>query len=110
MIVGSPVEVVDELLAWVADTDVDGFNLVRTVMPESLGLIVDLVVPELQNPRAFKTAYGEGTLWEKLFPAGRPGLARRMEPPAIARAPRAGRGGGMASRHSRVRARAHRGP
>ncbi|MEE7493408.1 hypothetical protein MOTC310_24320 [Methylobacterium oryzae] len=76
VIVGSPVEVVDELLAWVAETDVDGFNLVRTVMPESLDAIVDLVVPELQNRGAFKTAYGEGTLREKLFPGRSSRLSR----------------------------------
>lgn len=79
VIVGSPVEVVDELLAWVAETDVDGFNLVRTVMPESLDAIVDLVVPELQNRGAFKTAYGEGTLREKLFPGRSPRLGPTHE-------------------------------
>jgi FMN-dependent oxidoreductase (nitrilotriacetate monooxygenase family) len=69
VVVGSPVEVADELLSWVTETDVDGFNLVRTVMPESLDAVVDLLVPELQSRGAFKTAYRQGTLREKLFPA-----------------------------------------
>lgn len=68
--IGSPVEVADEMLAWASETDIDGFNLVRTVMPESLEAIVDLLIPELQSRGAFKTAYSEGTLREKLFPEG----------------------------------------
>ena len=68
--VGSASDVADQMLAWAAETDVDGFNLVRAVMPESLEAIVDLLVPELQNRGAFKTAYGAGTLREKLFGAG----------------------------------------
>src|SRR5690606_20117160 len=55
--VGSPIEVADQMEAWVTDTDVDGFNLVRTVMPESLESIVDLLIPELQSRGRFKTAY-----------------------------------------------------
>ena len=70
VIVGSPVEVADEMLDWARETDVDGFNLVRVVMPETLDSFVDLVVPELQSRGVFKTAYREGTLREKLF-AGR---------------------------------------
>ena len=70
VVVGSAGEVADELLSWAAETDVDGFNLVRTVMPESLDAVVDLLVPELQDRGVFKTAYREGTLREKLF-AGR---------------------------------------
>lgn len=68
--VGSASEVADQMLAWADATDVDGFNLVRTVMPESLEAIVDLLVPELQNRGAFKTAYRPGTLREKLFGGG----------------------------------------
>ena len=75
--VGSPVEVADQIEQWVAATDIDGFNLVRTVMPESLEAIVDLLVPELQSRGLFKTAYREGTLREKLFPDGGPRLSDR---------------------------------
>jgi len=67
-VVGSPQDVADELIAWADETDVDGFNLFRLVVPESLNAFVDLVVPELQSRGVYKTAYREGTLREKLFP------------------------------------------
>jgi len=69
-IVGSPQDVADELADWADKTDIDGFNLVRLVAPESLAAFVDLVVPELQSRGLYKTAYREGTLREKLFPEG----------------------------------------
>jgi hypothetical protein len=61
-VVGSPQDVADELIAWADETDVDGFNLFRLVVPESLNAFVDLVVPELQSRGVYKTAYSEGTL------------------------------------------------
>jgi hypothetical protein len=67
-VVGSPQDVADELADWARETDIDGFNLVRLVAPESLAAFVDLVVPELQSRGLYKTAYREGTLREKLFP------------------------------------------
>ena len=67
-VVGSPQDVADELIAWAEETDVDGFNLFRLVVPETLNAFVDLVVPELQSRGVYKTAYREGTLREKLFP------------------------------------------
>jgi FMN-dependent oxidoreductase (nitrilotriacetate monooxygenase family) len=73
-LVGSPVEVADELADWAEQTDIDGFNLVRLVTPESLEAFVDLVVPELQSRGLYKTAYAEGTLREKLFPGRGPWL------------------------------------
>src|SRR6202040_725150 len=35
VVVGSPEEVAEELIAWVEETDVDGFNLAYAVMPET---------------------------------------------------------------------------
>jgi FMN-dependent oxidoreductase (nitrilotriacetate monooxygenase family) len=75
-IVGSASEVADELLSWAEEADVDGFNLTRVVVPETLEAFVDLVVPELQDRGAFKTRYREGTLREKLFP----GTGARLKP------------------------------
>lgn len=69
-IVGSPGEVADEIISWVRDTDVDGFNLNRLVSHETLASFVDLVVPELQDRGVYKTSYDEGTLREKLFRRG----------------------------------------
>ncbi len=82
-IVGSAEQVADALQAWVAETDVDGFNLSRTVMPECLDAVVDLVVPLLQERGAYKRHYEPGTLREKLFGAG-PRLAA-PHPAAIRR-------------------------
>ncbi|MDI4657574.1 LLM class flavin-dependent oxidoreductase [Xanthobacter autotrophicus] len=73
-IVGAPGEVADEIVSWVRDTDVDGFNLNRLVSHETLEAFVDLVVPELQDRGVYKTAYDEGTLREKLFPGRGPKL------------------------------------
>jgi FMN-dependent oxidoreductase (nitrilotriacetate monooxygenase family) len=73
-VVGSPQDVADELIAWAEETDVDGFNLFRLVVPESLNAFVDLVVPELQSRGVYKTAYRNGTLREKLFPGRGPRL------------------------------------
>ena len=69
-IVGDAAQVADELQAWVAEADVDGFNLSRTVMPECWEAVVDLLVPELQARGAYKTAYAAGTYRDKLFGAG----------------------------------------
>ncbi|MBV8091109.1 MAG: hypothetical protein JO139_16370 [Alphaproteobacteria bacterium] len=48
-IVGSPEQVADQLMAWVKEADVDGFNLSRTIVPECLESFIDLVVPILQE-------------------------------------------------------------
>lgn len=73
----------EQLIGWVDDTGLDGFNLTRTVTPESFEAFIDLVVPQLQQRGRYKTAYAEGTLREKLFasqphlPAGHPGARYR---------------------------------
>ncbi|MCY1400157.1 Dimethyl-sulfide monooxygenase [compost metagenome] len=66
-LVGSPVQVADELEAWIAETGLDGFNLTRTVTPESYVDFIDLVIPELQRRGSYKTEYAGGSLREKLF-------------------------------------------
>jgi len=67
-IVGSPEQVCDSMLKWRDEGDIDGFNLVRTVEPGNLQNFIDLVIPRLQEKGAYKTAYGEGTMREQLFP------------------------------------------
>jgi len=69
-IVGDPVQVADALEGWVRDADVDGFNLSRTVMPESLDAFIALVVPLLQERGVYKAGYAPGTYREKLFGGG----------------------------------------
>ncbi|SPC15289.1 LLM class flavin-dependent oxidoreductase [Cupriavidus taiwanensis] len=69
-IVGNPSQVADTLAEWVDETGIDGFNLSRTVVPESYEDFVDLVVPALQERGRYKTAYADGTLRHKLFAEG----------------------------------------
>ena len=71
VVVGSPEKVAEELIAWVEDTDVDGFNLAYAVMPETFADFVDLVVPELQRRGRYKRDYAPGTLREKFYGRGR---------------------------------------
>jgi FMN-dependent oxidoreductase (nitrilotriacetate monooxygenase family) len=66
-IVGDADQVVEALAGWVAEADVDGFNLSRTVLPECLGDFIELVVPRLQARGMYKRGYREGTYREKLF-------------------------------------------
>jgi FMN-dependent oxidoreductase (nitrilotriacetate monooxygenase family) len=69
-IVGNPVEVADALQQWMEEADIDGFNLMRTVTPESFADFIELVIPELQNRGVYKTDYADGTLRQKLFGQG----------------------------------------
>ncbi|MGY4524689.1 LLM class flavin-dependent oxidoreductase [Pseudomonas sp. TE21394] len=84
-LVGAPEQVAEQLIAWIDETGLDGFNLTRTVTPESFENFIDLVIPQLQQRGRYKTAYAEGTLREKLFqadhpylPADHPGSAYRF--------------------------------
>ncbi len=82
-IVGSPEQVADELVAWVEEGDVDGFNLARSVIPDCIEDVVDLVVPVLQERGVYKREYAAGTYRQKLFglgdrlPPGHPAAAAR---------------------------------
>jgi len=85
-IVGSAEEVAEDLISWVDETDIDGFNLSRVVTPEGLEDFVDLVVPILQERGVYKRDYRPGTLREKLFagapllPPSHPAAAHRRAP------------------------------
>jgi len=69
-IVGSPGQVADELVSWMEEGDVDGFNLARTVVPECLESFIELVVPALQERGVYKRDYAAGTYRQKLFGRG----------------------------------------
>ncbi|MDO8252119.1 MAG: LLM class flavin-dependent oxidoreductase, partial [Rhodoferax sp.] len=69
-IVGTPVQVADQLQLWFENDAADGFNVLPPVLPGSLDDFVDLVIPELQRRGLFRTAYEGTTLRENL------GLAR----------------------------------
>jgi FMN-dependent oxidoreductase (nitrilotriacetate monooxygenase family) len=68
--VGDPAHVADQLEHWMDATGIDGFNLSYAVTPGGFEDFADLIVPELQQRRRYKTAYRDGTLREKLGVAG----------------------------------------
>jgi FMN-dependent oxidoreductase (nitrilotriacetate monooxygenase family) len=70
LIVGDAAHVADELSSWIEEGEIDGFNLARTVTPESYEDFIDIVVPELQARGIYKTAYAEGTLRNKIYGEG----------------------------------------
>ena len=70
VVVGDAATVADELSAWIDEGEIDGFNLTRTVVPESFEDFIDIVVPALQDRGVYKTAYAEGPLRRKLFSEG----------------------------------------
>lgn len=69
--VGTPSEVVDSIERWVAETDLDGFNLRQFLTPGTAEDFIALVVPELQRRGLYRTRYEESTLRERLFGQGR---------------------------------------
>ncbi|WP_129660495.1 LLM class flavin-dependent oxidoreductase [Rothia halotolerans] len=69
-IVGSGESVARELVEWVEETGVDGFNLAYAITPGTFEDVVEYVVPELQRLGAYPEEYEEGTLRHKLFGAG----------------------------------------
>ncbi|MDB5556884.1 MAG: monooxygenase protein [Rhizobium sp.] len=68
--VGDAAHVADELASWIEEGEIDGFNLTRTVTPESYEDFIDIVIPELQDRGIYKTSYDDGALREKLFSEG----------------------------------------
>jgi FMN-dependent oxidoreductase (nitrilotriacetate monooxygenase family) len=84
VLIGSGIEIAEDLRGWVEDTGVDGFNLAYALTPGSFADVADLVVPELQTRGLYKHDYASGTLREKLFgrgarlPASHPAAAVRM--------------------------------
>ncbi|OXM75097.1 MULTISPECIES: LLM class flavin-dependent oxidoreductase [Amycolatopsis] len=69
-IVGSPATVAAELIRWMDETGVDGFNLGHAVKHADIADFIELVVPELQRRGAMWTEYEGSTLREKLYGPG----------------------------------------
>jgi FMN-dependent oxidoreductase (nitrilotriacetate monooxygenase family) len=69
-IVGSGAQIADQLEEWVADTDVDGFNLAYAITPGTFEDVVEFVIPELRRRGSYPDAYAEGTLRNKLHGKG----------------------------------------
>lgn len=70
LIVGSGATVAEQLIQLIDETGIDGFNLTRTVSPESHHDFIALVIPELQQRGRYKTEYEQGSLRHKLFQHG----------------------------------------
>lgn len=70
LIVGSGATVAEKLIQLMNDTGIDGFNLTRTVAPESHHDFIQWVIPELQQRGRYKTEYENGSLRHKLFQQG----------------------------------------
>lgn len=78
-VVGTPDKVADEMERWVAEADVDGFNLAYALMPESFEEVVEHLLPVLRQRGIFWDDYAVdgGTYRENLY--GKKGVLR---PPA----------------------------
>ena len=70
LIVGSGETIAEKLIQLIDETGIDGFNLTRTVAPESHHDFIRFVIPELQQRGRFKTKYENGSLRNKIFKQG----------------------------------------
>lgn len=70
LLVGSGATVAEQLIQLLDETGLDGFNLSRTVAPESHQDFIRWVIPELQQRGRYKTEYTQGSLRNKLFQQG----------------------------------------
>lgn len=61
-IVGTPVQIADQMELWFLNEGADGFNLMPPALPYSLNDFVDQVVPELQRRGLFRRDYETDTL------------------------------------------------
>jgi FMN-dependent oxidoreductase (nitrilotriacetate monooxygenase family) len=66
LMLGTPVEIADQLEAWFTAGAADGFNLMFQLIPEDWTNFASLVVPELQLRGLARREYGSGTLRERL--------------------------------------------
>ncbi|SDC15265.1 LLM class flavin-dependent oxidoreductase [Acinetobacter boissieri] len=67
LFIGSGQQIAQQLIHFLDETGIDGFNLTRTVTPESYHDFIDWVIPELQQQGRYKTRYDAGTLRQKIF-------------------------------------------
>jgi FMN-dependent oxidoreductase (nitrilotriacetate monooxygenase family) len=70
LLVGSGRQIADQLQDWVAETDVDGFNLAYAITPGTFEDIVEFVIPILQERGVYPVGYESGTLRNKLHGRG----------------------------------------
>lgn len=65
-VIGTAADVADEMQRWFEGGACDGFNILAPHHPGGLERFVDLVVPELQRRKLFRTHYSGSTLREHL--------------------------------------------
>lgn len=70
LFVGSGKNVAQQLIHFFDETGIDGFNLTRTVTPESYEDFIRWVIPEWQQQDRYKKTYISGTLRHKFFEKG----------------------------------------
>ena len=68
--VGSGATIADRLQEWVADTDIDGYNIAYAITPGTFEDVVEHVIPVLTERGAYPEEYVRGTLRNALFGAG----------------------------------------
>jgi alkanesulfonate monooxygenase SsuD/methylene tetrahydromethanopterin reductase-like flavin-dependent oxidoreductase (luciferase family) len=66
IVIGTPAQVADELIAWFEGEAADGFNLMPSHFPEGLQLFIDGVLPILRQRGLFREHYEGRTLREHL--------------------------------------------
>jgi len=64
--IGTPVEIADQMEQWLVEEGSDGFNVMFPYLPAGLDDFVQKVVPELQRRGIFRRAYDGTTLREHL--------------------------------------------
>jgi N-acetyl-S-(2-succino)cysteine monooxygenase len=82
VVIGTASEVADALEQWFRGGAADGFNLLPLTFPRGLDDIVDLLIPELQRRKLFRTDYEGKTLRENLdlpFPVHPASLGRAQQ-------------------------------
>jgi FMN-dependent oxidoreductase (nitrilotriacetate monooxygenase family) len=65
-VIGTPVDIADQLEDWFRNGAADGFNLKPALLPDDLEDFIRLVVPELQRRGIFRTEYRGKTLRDHL--------------------------------------------
>ena len=79
VLIGTPAQVADSLETWVAEADVDGFNLAYALFPQSFRDIIELLLPELKARGLFWDDYAVqgGTYRENFY--GKPGQSGPLD-------------------------------
>ena len=80
-IVGTATDIADSLEHWYTSGAADGFNILNVTFPDGFADFAELVVPELQRRKLFRTVYEGRTLRDNL---GLPRPANRFAAGAIA--------------------------